>query len=211
MKRFILLLFFCVCCLHSHAQDMATLFVNMPDQQIPQLETAWRKDLVELFQKGKESRVQNLMGGYTQMKNLTADYMLLQLTDRTTVEMKLLPLVNNTPVICMITTVYGPAPDSRVAFYSPDWQQLDAAEFFTPASTSWFLKEKETESDGVAYYEAVTRLDMDLIHYELNPDSLLLTATYATPQYLSKEERDRVLPYLKEEPKVYTWEKIRFK
>lgn len=66
----------------------------MPDQYIPQLEHAWRKDLVDLYTSGKESRLKNTMNGFSTLQKLTNDYLLLQTTERSTVEMKLLPLVN---------------------------------------------------------------------------------------------------------------------
>ena len=108
MKRWMMVMALCMASWGSQAQEMATLFVAMPDQQIPQLEDAWRKDLVDLFQQGKEARVQNTMNGFSSLKQLTADYLLLQVTERSTVEMKLLPLVNNTKVVCVVTTVFGP-------------------------------------------------------------------------------------------------------
>ena len=126
MKRWMMAMALCMASWGSQAQEMATLFVAMPDQQIPQLEDAWRKDLVDLFQQGKEARVQNTMNGFSSLKQLTADYLLLQVTERSTVEMKLLPLVNNTKVVCVVTTVFGPVPDSRVDFFSPDWEPLPA-------------------------------------------------------------------------------------
>ena len=39
----------CVFALCAKAQDMAAVFISMPDQYIPQLENAWRKDLVDLY------------------------------------------------------------------------------------------------------------------------------------------------------------------
>ena len=41
------------------AQEMASLFTAMPDQYIPQLENAWRKDLVDLYNSGKEAKLKN--------------------------------------------------------------------------------------------------------------------------------------------------------
>ena len=52
---------------------------------------------------------------------------------------------------------------------------------------------------------------MNLIQYNLSPDNLTLTATYTTPLYLSKEDRKKVTPFIKDSPKVYTWEKFHFK
>ena len=209
MKRWMMAMTLCMASLGSHAQEMATLFTAMPDQQIPQLEDAWRKDLVDLFQQGKEARVQNTMNGYSSLKQLTADYLLLQVTERSTVEMKLLPLINNTQVICVVTTIYGPVPDSRVAFFSAEWEPLPVEELIPHLSASDF-RLVPSDTTEVAYQDALALLDMELIHYTLSPDQLTLSATYTTPRYLSEADQQRVAPFVQTVPIVLTWQKSHF-
>lgn len=209
MKRLILFILLCVFVMGVKAQEMDALFVSMPNQYIPQLDDAWRKDLIDLYNSGKEAKLKNTMTGFSTLKKLTPDYLLLQTTERSTVEMKLLPLVNNTYVICMVTTVNGPAPDSRVQFFTTDWEPLPSSDLFTPVPAGWFIKE-DADRNSVAFVEATSRLDMDLIHYTLNPDALTLTATYTTPLYLEKGAQEKVKPFLKENPRVYIWEKSHF-
>lgn len=208
MKRIILTLLICACFLSVNAQDMAVVFTSMPDQYIPQLEHAWRKDLIDLYNSGKEARLKNTMNGYSSLQKLTSDYALLQTTDRSTVEMKLLPLVNNTYVVCMVSTVNGPVPDSRIEFYTTDWQPLEAEDLFIPASNDWYFK-KGVDQNSEGFLEAASLLDMDLFRYSLSPDNLTLTATYTTPQYLSKADQEKVEPYLSG-PLTYKWEKSHF-
>ena len=208
MKRYIIVLVCCLSVSGLFAQEMKDVFVNMPDQYIPQLESAWRKDLIDLYTSGKTARLQNTMDGYSRLDSLTDDYLLLQVTERSSVEMKMLPLVNNTYVICMVTTISGPVSDSRIDFYSTDWKPLPTADLFTPVSLVWFLNE---DVDCNAYDDAKARLDMDLITYKLSPDKPTLTASYTTPSYLDKKAKEKVLSVLKDYPKVYTWEKSHFK
>lgn len=189
---------------------MASLFAAMPDQNIPQLENAWRKDLIDLYNSGKEAKLKNNMNGFSVLKQLTGDYLLLESTERTTVEMKLLPLVNNTNILCVVTTLSAPVADSRVDFYTTDWQPLATSDLFTPATADWFIKEDTDRNDPV-FSTAASRLDMELIRYNLSPDGLTLTATYTTPSYLNEEDRNKIAPYLKESPRVFTWEKSHFK
>lgn len=209
MKRLIFSILICVLAVGVKGQEMEALFVSMPDKNIPQLEDAWRKDLIDLYKSGKEARLKNTMNGFSTLKNLTSDYLLLQATERSTVEMKLLPLVNNTNVICMVKTVNGPVPDSEIKFYTTEWEPLPASDLFTPVSFDWFIKE-DVDKNSTAFLDATSRLDMDLIQYNLSPDNLTLTATYTTPLYLSKEDRKEVTPFIKDSPKVYTWEKYHF-
>ena len=210
MKRLIFSILICVFAWGVKAQEIDALFVSMPDKNIPQLEDAWRKDLVDLYKSGKEARLKNTMNGFSTLKNLTSDYLLLQVTDRSTIEMKLLPLVNNTNVICLVKTVNGPVPDSRIEFFTTEWEPLAASDLFTPVEADWFIKE-DADKNSTAFLDAASRLEMDLIQYSLSPENLTLTATYTTPQYLSQEDRKIVTPFIKEAPKVYTWEKYHFK
>ena len=209
MRKLMMALLVCACSLGMSAQDIAGVFTAMPDQYIPQLEHAWRQDLVDLFNQGKEARLKNTMNGYSSLKKLTKDYLLLQTTERSTVEMKLLPLINNTYVICMVTTVYGPAPDSRIDFFTTEWAPLERDELLTPLAPEWYLKHEPERKEDDNYRDAIARLDMELIHYTLSPDNLTLTATYSTPQYLEKEAQEKVAPYISA-PKVYKWEKSHF-
>lgn len=209
MKRISILLFALCFITGIKAQDMASVFTNMPAVYLPQLESNWRKDMIDLYNSGKEARVQNTMTGTSELKKLTADYILIQTTERSTLEMKLLPLVNNTHVICMISTVSGPVADSFVDFFTTDWQPLPATDLFDAAAPEWFIK-KDAGQTSDDYISAVSRLDMHLFKYELNPDKLTLTATYTTPLYLSREDRDKLTPFLKAEPKEYKWERARF-
>lgn len=210
MKRLAFFIMVCVYAFSAKAQDVDALFVAMPEGNIPQLESAWRKDLVDLYNSGKEARLKNTMNGFSTLKKMTQDYLLLQVTDRSTVEIKLLPLVNNTKVICMVRTVCAPVADSRAEFFTTEWEPLDASDMFAPVSSDWFIKE-DADRNSAAFLDATSRLDMDLMEYHLSPYSLTLTATYNTPQYLSREDRERVAPFLKESPKVYTWDKHHFK
>jgi hypothetical protein len=191
------------------AQDMKTLFTQMPDILLPQLETAWRKDLADLYLNGKEARLQNIMEGYSRLLELTADYLLLQVTERSYVEMKTLPLINNTHILCVVTTVEGPAPDSRIAFYTTDWQPLEASGLFNPVKAEDFLVAANADND--AYLDAAALLDMDLIRYRLSPGDLTLTASLSTPAYLQRTNSARVEPFLRNQPIVFTWNKSSFR
>ncbi len=208
MRQLIFSLFFCAFALGVNAQNIAEVFTSMPDQYIPQLEHAWRQDLVDLYKSGKEARLKNTMNGFSVLRNLTNDYLLLETTERSSVEMKLLPLVNNTYVVCMITTVNGPVPDSRINFFSTTWEALKTSDLFTAPTGKWYLKENANKDD-YAYQEALSLLDMDLIQYQLNPENRTLTMLYTTPQYLNEESQKKVAPFLNS-PKVFSWEKYHF-
>lgn len=210
MKRVLIIVWLAFCVFQLKAQNMAEVFVSMPDEYVPQLEDAWRKDLVDLYNSGENAQLKNNMNGTSRLVKLTKDYLLLESTERTTLELKLLPLVNNTFVICKIITVKAPVADSRIAFFSPDWKPLNASDLLEPVTAGWFIRE-DVDKTSIAFQEATSRLDMDLFEYKLSPDDYTLTQIYTTPQYTDKETQKKLRPFLKDSPKVYTWTKSYFK
>ncbi|MDR0835293.1 MAG: DUF3256 family protein [Tannerella sp.] len=193
----------------ANAQTIADVFIKMPDEMIVQLEEAWRKDLIDLYKSGKTASLENTMQGRSVLKKLTDNYLLLETTERSTLEMKLLPLVNNTFIVCLISTVYAPVADSRTAFYTTEWKQISTKELFTPITGDWFQKE-DTDTTSVKYQETKSLIYFDLIKYSLNENDNTLTAAYTFPEFLNEEEREKLLPFLKTEPKVYEWKLSRF-
>jgi hypothetical protein len=194
----------------ANAQDVASFFIRMPDDQVPQLEEAWRKDLVDLFRSGKAATLKNLMEGRSTLKEMTADYLLLQISERSSLEIKLLPLINDTWLACVITTANAPVADSRVHFYSMQWKLLPSDDLWEPAMPEWFLKDS-ADANSQEFLHAVSFLNIHLIRYRLNPENQTLTAAYTTVDYLNSEDREQVKPFLKETPVVYEWKSGRFK
>ena len=209
MKRFFVLLIgvFSVCA--TSAQDMATFFIQMPDHYLLPLEETLRKDLVDLYKSGEPAVLDNIMAGRSSLQNLRSDYMLLQVTERSTLEIRFFPLINNTFIACVITTVFSPIADSRVAFFTMEWQPIPASEIWTPSDTENFIKE-DIDRNNEDYQEARSYLDVELIHYHLDPEQLTMKAVYTTPDYLSLEERTKIKPFLKENPKMFYWKAGRF-
>ncbi|MDR0394443.1 MAG: DUF3256 family protein [Tannerella sp.] len=209
MKRVALGLLFICFVVSSGAQRMDELFIKMPSDIIIQLEEAWRKDLVDLYKSGKTATLENTMQGRSGLLKLTDDYLLLQSSEHSVLEMKLLPLVNHTHIICMITTVSAPVADSHVCFYTTEWTPIPAEEIYTPVTADWFRKE-EADRSSVAYHDAEALLDIFLVKYSLNENDFSLTAEYTTPLYLDDDSRGKIASLLKDTPRKYEWKSGRF-
>jgi len=196
-------------CVQLHSQTASEIFIRMPDNLITELESAWRKDLIDLYKSGKEATLENSLQGKSTLLTLNDDYLKLQLTARVTLEMRRLPLINNTYIICLVTTVYAPVPDSRVSFYTTDWQPLPAANLLTGTGKSWFIKE-DADQNSQKYIDAMAVMDIDLILYSLSPDNDNLKAEYMTPKYLNAEDSLTVSGLLKDKPRIFKWNLGRF-
>ena len=209
MKRIVISLLLACSVIYSNAQKLEEIFVQMPDSLVEQLEEAWRKDIVDLYKTGKIATLENTMNGKSTLLKLTEDYLLLQSTEKSTVELKLLPLVNNTYIICMIETVFAPVADSRFGFYSITWQKLSSDGLVIPVNEDKFFK-NDIDRTSLEFLDVSSRLDMFLVKYSVSAENMSLTAEYMTPHYLDDDYKERIKPYLKTEPIIFEWKSGRF-
>ena len=191
------------------AQDMGTLFVNMPDTLSPLLTKVNREDFGDFLASGMKAEVKNRFGDKVEMVKLTEDYLLLKESAASSVEMKLLPLNDSVKVICCIYTCMAPVADSRVTFYSTQWEAMPSAPFLSlPVEEDfWEVKEGQEAED---YRNLRREADLLLMKASLSVVSDSLSFVYTTPDYMDKKSREKVQGYVKKQPMVYRWRQGRF-
>lgn len=198
------------CVLSLHAQDMKALFIAMPDSVAPLLTKVNREDFVDFLASDMKAEVKNRFGKPSELKKLTDDYLFLQTTERSSMEMKLLPLNDSVKVVCVVNTVCGPACDSSIRFYDTQWQQLAQDDFIQlPAMDVFYLPVDTAITE--AYIAVREKADMELVKASLSAEKPEITFTYTTPDYLAKAEREKLAPFLKKEAVVYRWKEGRFR
>lgn len=210
MRKILLIFASFFCTLSVVAQDMKTVFLSMPDFITPLLTKVNKEDCIDFLASDMKAEVKNRFGNVSEMKKLTDDYVLIQMTSQSTLEMKLLPLNDSVKVVCMVKTVCASACNSEVHFFSSDWKQelSQKALLQIPKAEEFFLT---PDSIVPEYMEARKKADMNLMKASLSADNASLSIWYTTPDYLNKEDREKLLPYLRKEPMILQWESGRFK
>lgn len=209
MKRIVPLLILLCCALIVQAQEMKKVFVAMPDSLTPLLTKVNKEDCIDFLDSNMKAEVRNRFGNTSEMKKLTSDYVLIQLTDVSTLEMKLLPVDDSTKVVCVVKTVCASACDSDVRFYDTSWkQELELSSHLTlPETDAFYLpKDSLSEADKLVLKKA----DMKLMKASLSPDEATLSFEYTTPKYLNSEDREKLQLFLRKEPVVLRWKNGRF-
>jgi len=125
MKQFLLILSLLVLALTGAAQPVAHYFTQMPAELIPGITIDTRKDLIDFCKNGKLSVMPAAFGGKVQLKTLEEDYLLLQTSERSEVQIKILRPNDSLRVLAVVRTVSGPLKDSRVKFYDTSWKPLN--------------------------------------------------------------------------------------
>ena len=210
MKRRLLIFISIFCVASAFAQDMKSVFVAMPDSITPLLTKVNREDFIDFLDSNMKAEVKNRFGNVAEMKVLTDDYTLVQTSEVGTLELKLLPVNDSTKVVCMVRTVCASACDSDVRFYSSDWKEEFGADIFLqkPSVNAFFLPNDTISEEGALICK---KADMHLMKASLSKDDNSLAFLYMTPDYLNKEDKEKLLPYLRKEPIVRRWQDGKFR
>lgn len=208
MKRIFYLLVIVLCAMSVSAQDMKTVFVNMPDTIVPLLTKVNREDCVDFLASNMNAQVKNRFDKQAELKTLTMDYLLMQMTDVSTLEMKLLPINDSTKVICMVKTLCSSVCDSEVFFYNTNWKELDASLYVQLPSADAFYLPVETGDEDYTLYRK--KADVNLLKLSLATEGMVLSCEYVTPSWLDEEDRKKLECYLRKEPIVLQWINGRF-
>lgn len=210
MRRRLLIIVSIFCALSATAQNMKSVFVSMPDSIAPLLTQTNKEDCIDFLDSNMKAVVKNRFGNEAEMKALTENYALMQTSPVGTLEMKLLPVNDSTNVVCMVKTVCASACDSEVHFYTSDWsKKLDAKNFLqTPEADAFFLPNDTLTDEDILIRK---KADMHLMKVSLSKDDTSLTYIYSTPDYLNKEDREKLLPHLRKEPIVLRWQDGKFR
>ena len=207
-KLFLILLSFCA--LSATAQDMKSVFIAMPDSIVPLLTQVNKEDCVDFLDSNMKAEVTTRFGGTAEMKVLTEDYVFLQTTPSSTLEMKLLPVNDSTKVVCMVKTVCASACDSEIHFYTSDWKgKMAVGDFLQkPEQEAFYLPNDSVTEESVLIRK---KADMHLMKASLSKEDASLTFIYTTPDYLNKEDKKQMLRYLNPNPVVFQWKDGKFR
>lgn len=211
MKKLIATLLFPLAALSVEAQEARTLFVNMPDTVCPLLSAVNRADCIDFLDSKMRAVVSNTLGGKSEMTVLSPDYIRMQLTSRSSWQMKVLPLPGDTArVICTVSTVSAPAGDSSIRFYSTDWHELPATDYL-PALPEMddFLLAIPDSADTPRLRDALRQADLMFVRADFSAASDTLTLYIDTPRYMEKEAAEELKPFISRSL-AYRWQNGKF-
>ena len=180
---------------------MRQWLMSMPDSVMPLLTKNDRLDFIDFYDARMAAVVTNRMDGKSRMDILTDDFVRINYTQASDVEMKLLPVNDSTDVLCMVTTVKAGVSDSRIAFFDAQWQPLSVASYLTEPSEKDFRSSLQNDSVEWAW----CKINILFRTYALCAERAELLSVFTATDYLSEEERVEVAPYVRKEPLLYRW------
>lgn len=183
------------------AQDLRTLFIEMPDTLQPLLTNNDRRDMIDFWDARMSTPVVNRLDGKSRITELTNDFLSVELSRSSSMQIKMLNNVAGDTLLCIVNTVAAEACDSRIHFYNTRWERVDGPYFTMPSIADFFHP-----SDSVG--KALEVSDIYLVKLSLKADNDSLKAEYTMPLYMSRSDSARVAPQLR--PLFYRWTGKRF-
>ena len=188
------------------AEDLRTLFVNMPDSILPTLTKSERMDFLDYMDSGMKARVRNKLGGESVMTALSDNSLTVMTSQSGRMEMVLFPRRNGTNLICIIRTVSARYDDSRLAFYDTDWTPVDANSLIELPQFDDYLTKAALKNDSLDVLRKMSLLRLQSAKAIGNT----LEFRYTSLDYIG-EDADRYKSWFKADPIIYIWNGKRFK
>jgi len=232
--KYIIIFLFTLTTISGYGQTLSDLFKSMPQEILPGFTEA---DKTMLLVDTSLTVIPYALGEIERV-SYNDTYLYLRTSDVGTLQLKLLPLVNNTYIICMIKTVCAKACDSNIRFFSTDWKPLDSSSLLPKINADLFFNKdnikdsnikdrKETEikfskeaniqdnniNDSIEneqYSNVESLFDIEPISAKLQPNSneLILKLDYKT--HLSAENVTQIESIIKQDSITLHWNKSSF-
>lgn len=206
MKKLLLLLSIFLSTLYTEAQRAGSYFIVMPEELLPQLNTSLRKDMIDYFKSGKDNPVTNLLGGESKITDLNDNFIAVNLSDKSSLQMRLLSVNDSLTIIAIINTICAPACDSRIEFYDTNWKQLKTSDYILAPSKIEFADTIGNSPEKIQ--EAIEWIDMPLMVYSFNPEDSNISISLTIKDYLPEEIYIQIEPALQKKPLIRYWNGI---
>lgn len=188
------------------AQKMRDVFANMPDSVLVLMTKNNRLDCIDFIENHMQARVRNRFDGFSELKQLTDDYLELCLTPSCKIEMKLLPSKDSLSYICISRTYSGPLKESTLAVYTSEWKEIPRHKWLPEIDCQKFWDKKSTV-DTEALETLRKQQNIHFVQASLQPDKPILTLTLS-PEVTTEEENKQTSALSR--PLSYRWENLRF-
>ena len=168
------------------AQQVCKMWVNMPTSVAGALEKSGRQELLDLKQMKKAATIAGPLGERCSIDTLTADFLSARMNEVYTLQMKMLPTSSGDSLLCLVQTYAGPQPESRIAFYSPDWKALSMPQMHLDVD----LQRPDTMSED-DFNKLQALFDPKLVSFSLSPSSAELVVALS-PAAISEEGKANI-------------------
>ena len=204
MKHYILLFLSCIAFV-SYGQKIDDVFKSMPNEFLPAFDEA---NKTMLLVDTSLSVIPYPLGEIEKLE-YSDTFLSVRTSEVGTLQIKILPLVNNTQIIALIKTVCAKKMcDSNIRFFSDKWEEIDKSSILHPIPPLTFFD--ETKLNDPEFKWAISHIDIYPLNYQFMKGSDDLRVKFDIEEYLSPKDFQKVEPYIKSETLDLVWNKSMF-
>ena len=188
------------------AEDLRTLFIGMPDSIMPALTRSDRMDFMDYMDSGMKAKVRNKLGGESVMTRFEDNMLTVVTSGAGRMDMVLFRMKSGSNLICIISTVTAKYDDSRLAFYTENWEPVATSGLIELPVFDDYLTKEALNSDSVVDFKKKSMLRLQTV----TPLDGALEFRYTSLDDLGLDA-DRYRSWIKQAPLRYEWSGKRFK
>lgn len=134
----------------AQAREIRSVWKSMPDSVVVAIDKVRRLEMLDLVDYKVKAEVSNRLGSHSVMDTITSNYLHIMVSKASELSMRLLPTAEGDTLVCMVYTYKAPKPESKISFYSLDWQPLDASKYLPFASIADAADSLYTKPDSIS-------------------------------------------------------------
>lgn len=205
MMKKITTIFLLLLSMTATGQTIADLFRSMPSELLPGVSEANKTML--LVDSGKTS-VPYALGEIGKIAQGN-DFLHVRTSDVGDLQLKVLPLSSDSLIVSVIQTVCAGVCDSRIYFFTANWEELDKELFLPQLSSEIFFNSSKKDSDNYKY--AVSLPDIFPISGRFAKTGSDLTLRLHYRERLTDDQIEEVKPFLVSDTLLFKWENATFR
>lgn len=170
-------------------------FMELPSGELDLLSKNTRFDMLAYFDNDSIYKAPNNLRGTSYLEKVTDNYLLVRLSEASTLQLKVLKLKNGNDILMSIYTTggEGDAQDSDIKFYDAALKPLDSKKYLKAPELKTFF---QTKGYKTKMKEIEEILPFYAIYYQASPDNSNLKATLTLGDILTVENQKLIEMFL---------------
>ncbi|ULB33616.1 MULTISPECIES: DUF3256 family protein [Proteiniphilum] len=189
----------------SYGQNIGDLFKSMPTVLLPGISEGNKTML--LVNTGKTT-IPYTLGEISKIKQ-NDDILEIKTSGVGTIQLKLLPVAQDSMIICMIKTVCGEVCDSHITFYDTEWNEISGKPLIPDISEEFFFDSSKKEMENYKYAVSLPHIYPVSAKFSNDTSDLVLTFNYK--HLLTADQIMQIEPFLKSDTVVLHWNNATFR
>lgn len=186
------------------------IFLRLPVNVLDILPRSTRFDMLEYFKVDSIYKASNAMEGLSWLRTVTPDFLEVQITDVSTLQIKVLPAAKGKYLIMTLYTVGGDsqAPDTDIRFFDTELNELPRDKYFKLPQLKDFF---DLKGALTSMKEIERMIPFPTVEYTASADSDRLNAKLTVGEFMNQDDYRIIRVLLRPDGLTYLWDGKKYK